>query len=102
MSILSHISQLVKDPPPSYVFELSEAGIAFARGEDAGFAPFEPGTLVASPVEDNILKADAVTAQLKTVAPLDGSKKRRRTALILPDYAARVNVLDFDSFPSSP
>ena len=30
------------------------------------------------------------------------SRKRRRAALILPDYAARVTVLDFDSFPSSP
>jgi len=102
MSILSKISQLVKDPPPSHVFEFSEAGIAYGQGDGVGFVPFEPGTLVVSPVEDNILKADAATSKLKAVAPLDGSKKRRRAALILPDYAARVNVLDFDSFPSSP
>jgi type IV pilus assembly protein PilM len=57
---------------------------------------------VVSPVEDNIHKADAATAVLKTIAPLDSSRKRRRAALILPDYAARVSVLDFDSFPSSP
>ena len=102
MSILSQISQLVKDPPPGYIFELSEAGIAFARESGTGFVPFEPGTLAISPVQDNILKADAATTQLKTIAPLDGSKKRRRAALILPDYAARVSVLDFDSFPASP
>jgi type IV pilus assembly protein PilM len=29
-------------------------------------------------------------------------KKRTPAALILPDYAARVTVLDFDSFPSAP
>jgi len=107
MSLLSQISRLVKDPPPSHIFELSEAGIAFAqrgngRSGDPGFAPFEPGTLIVSPVEDNIHKADAATVVLKYIAPLDSSRKRRRAALILPDYAARVSVLDFDSFPSSP
>jgi type IV pilus assembly protein PilM len=106
MSILNQISRLVKDPSPNYVFELSEAGIAFAqpgngRPGDPGFAPFEPGTLVVSPVEDNIHKADAAAAVLRNVAPLDHARKRRRAALILPDYAARVSVLDFDAFPSS-
>ncbi|MSV34041.1 MAG: hypothetical protein EXQ47_00370 [Bryobacterales bacterium] len=102
MSILTRISQLVTDPPPAYAFELSEAGIAFAHGPRHGFVPLEPGTLVVSPVADNLLRADVATAQLKSITPLDGSKKRRRAALILPDYAARVTVLDFDSFPSSP
>lgn len=103
MSILNQISRLVKDPSPNYVFELSEAGIAFAQPPgDPGYAPFEPGTLVVSPVEDNIHKADAVAAVLKKIAPLDRSRKRRRAALILPDFAARVSVLDFDAFPSAP
>ena len=107
MPFLNQLSRLVKDPAPNYVFELSEAGVAFAQPGnghpgDPGFAPFEPGTLVVSPVEDNIHKADAATTVLKYVAPLDSSRKRRRAALILPDYAARVSVLDFDSFPSSP
>ena len=103
MSILNAISRLVKDPSPNYVFELSETGIAFAqRPGDPGFVAFEPGALVVSPVEDNIHKADAVAAVLKHVAPLDHSRKRRRAALILPDYAARVSVLDFDAFPTSP
>ena len=107
MPILNQISRLVKDPSPNYVFELSEAGIAFAqsgngRPGDPGFSVFEPGTLVVSPVEDNIHKADAATAVLRRLAPADTSRKRRRAALILPDYCARVSVLDFDSFPSSP
>jgi type IV pilus assembly protein PilM len=108
MSLLSQISQLVSDPAPGYVFELSEAGVAFLqpgqrRSEaEIGFLPFEPATLAVSPVQDNILKPDVATAVLSTIAPPDASKKRRRAALILPDYAARVNVLDFDSFPSSP
>jgi type IV pilus assembly protein PilM len=109
MSVWSRISQLVKDPPPDYVFEFSEAGIAFAHsgngqktGADTGFAPFEPGTLVSSPVEDNLRRPEAITSVLSRIAPPNGTKKRRPAAVILPDYAARVSVLEFVSFPSAP
>jgi type IV pilus assembly protein PilM len=108
MSVFQQISQLVSDPAPGYVFELSEAGIAFATGGQTGFLPLEAGTIEVSPVDDNVRKPEAVMAALKSVAPADdlkkraGLKKRRRAALILPDYAARVNVLDFDSFPAAP
>ena len=102
MTFLNRITSLVKDPPPRHLFELSEAGIAFAHSGGAGFQPFEPGTLVASPVEDNILRGDAIASLVQRVAPVNGSKKRRPAAVILPDYAARVTVLDFDSFPSTP
>lgn len=101
MSFLSHIAQLVKDPPPSHIFELSEAGVAFAHGEATQFAPLEPESLVVSPVVDNIQRADAVTQALQRLAPSSGSKKRRQAVVILPDYAARVSVLDFDSFPAT-
>jgi len=102
MSFLNQITGLVKDPPPSHLFELSEAGIAFSQNGQAGFVQFEPGTLVASPVEDNVLRPEVVASTLAKFAQPNGSKKRRPAAVILPDYAARVTVLDFDSFPSSP
>lgn len=102
MSFLKQITQLVQDPPPSHLFELSEAGIAFAQGTQTGFQPFEPGTLTVSPVEDNLLRADAVLSMVERLAPAAGSKRRRPAAVILPDYAARVSILDFDSFPSGP
>jgi type IV pilus assembly protein PilM len=101
MSFLNQITRLVKDPPPSHLFELSEAGVAFAHGGTMGFQPFEPGTLLASPVEDNLVRPDTIAAAIKHVAPVNGSKKTRPAAVILPDYAARVTVLDFDAFPSS-
>jgi type IV pilus assembly protein PilM len=108
MSLWSRISQIVKDPPPDHVFEFSEAGIAFANprhgqsGIETGFAPFEPGTLVPSPIEDNLRRPEAITSLLSRIAPPNGNKKRRPAAVILPDYAARVSVLDFASFPSAP
>jgi type IV pilus assembly protein PilM len=108
MSLWSRISRLVKDPPPNYVFEFSEAGLAFAHpgdghsGAETGFAPFEPGTLLPSPVEDNMRRPEAIVSVLSRIAAPNGNKKRRSAAVILPDYAARVSVLDFASFPSAP
>lgn len=100
LSFLNQITRLVKDPPPSHLFELSEAGVAYAQGTSTGFQAFEPGTLAASPVEDNILRGDAILSTIQRLTPAGSGKKRRGAALILPDYAARVTVLDFDSFPT--
>ncbi|MGH9593511.1 MAG: hypothetical protein ACRD5L_10500 [Bryobacteraceae bacterium] len=102
MSFWSHITRLATDPPPSHVFELSEAGIAFARYGQTGFQPFEPGTLAVSPLQDNVLRPDAFTAAIQRIAPSNGAKKRRPAAVILPDHAARISLLDFDSFPAAP
>ncbi|MEO8027829.1 MAG: hypothetical protein ABI823_15200 [Bryobacteraceae bacterium] len=104
MSIIDSIKNLVQDPPAAYAFELSEAGLAYASAQGSGFQPafrdFAPGTLVASPLEDNLRDSSAVAATLSAVFPVNGNRKRR-AALILPDYAARLAVLDFDTFPSS-
>ena len=97
-------TNLLKDPPPTHAFELSEAGIAFARVSEpaqVNFAPFEAGVLLVSPVHDNIHQPHAVEQQVFAIAPPNGHRKRR-AALILPDYCARVAVLDFDNFPSDP
>jgi type IV pilus assembly protein PilM len=101
MALWKQNTHLVKEPPPDHVFELSEAGIAYARRGETGFQPFDPGVLAASPLADNILRADAVTSALGRIVPPNGAK-RRPAAVILPDYAARVSLLDFDSFPSAP
>ena len=76
-------------PPPATEFE-------------TGFAPFEPGTLVVSPTEDNVRRVDLVASQIAFIAPRQDSRKRRPASLILPDYAARVTVLDFDALPPKP
>ncbi len=102
MTIIQTISRLVKDPPPEHAFEISEAGISYAYRSTTSFEAFEPGTIVVSPSVDNILRPDLVASMIGAIAPANGVKKRRPAALILPDYAARVTVLDFDSFPTVP
>lgn len=100
MTIIHTISRLVKDPPPEHAFEISEAGISYASGTQTGFQAFEPGTIAVSPSADNILRPEMVSFMIAQIAPMNGGKKRRPAALILPDYAARVTVLDFDTFPT--
>src|ERR1039457_3397970 len=99
---LNSLAHLFKDPPPAFAFELSEDGIAFARRgaqEQRGFKRFEAPVLKISPVHDNVQDADALKVTIDTIVPQD--QKKRRAALILPDYCARVAVLDFDSFPTT-
>ncbi len=100
MSLLKQITRLVKDPSPAHIFELSQAGIAFARHGETGFQTLEPGVLTPSPLADNIVRPEVVASAISRIAPPNGAK-RRPAAVILPDYAARVSLLDFDSFPAT-
>jgi type IV pilus assembly protein PilM len=102
MPLLDSITSLVKDPPPAHIFELSEAGLAYAVRGQTEFERFPEGALIPSPTEDNLKRPEAISSVLAQIAPPNGGKKRTPAALILPDYAARVTVLDFDSFPSAP
>jgi len=100
-----NLTALFNDPPPSYVFEISEAGIAsadIARAPQTSFHALSSGTISVSPLRDNILMPDELAAAVRSVAPVNGNRKRRDAALILPDNCARVFVLDFDNFPPDP
>lgn len=103
MAFPHFLSRLLSDPPPAYAFELSEGGVAAAeigRQPRLSFGALERDVLAVSPLRDNVLRPEALLARLRAMVPADGSRKRRRAAVILPDYAVRVTVLDFDAFPS--
>lgn len=100
----SALLRLIQDPPPDYVFELSEGGIAYVRpgSPQPGFEPFEPGVLAPSPIADNVLRADLLADKVRALVGRNQGRKRGRAVLILPDFSARVAVLEFDSFPTDP
>ena len=104
MSLWTRLRLIVDDPPPTSVFELSPGGIAWARlgrSVETGFRPLSADVLSVSPVRDNVQRPEQLLEAVRELAPANGNRKRfRRAALILPDYCARVAVLDFDSFPS--
>src|ERR1700722_7539785 len=98
------LANLLKDPPPSHAFELSEEGIALAPVSQpslAQFARFEPGVLLVSPVHENIQQPHVLLEQIRALVPANGPRKGR-PALIFPDHPAPIAVLDFDPFPSDP
>ncbi|HBY61487.1 MAG TPA: hypothetical protein DEH78_16825 [Solibacterales bacterium] len=101
MSFFHQLRHALSDPPPEYLLEISEAGIAMARSSAPGqtsFYALEPGVLTVSPLKDNVAQPEELARAVATLAPPNG-KKRRRAALILPDFCTRLTVLDFDSFP---
>src|SRR5450432_753879 len=106
MSLFESIRRLVTDPPPGYVFEISPGGIAYgAPGapESAGFRALNEGVLAISPLTDNVKDKDVFTLGLADTFPASAATKGPRpAALILPDYATRLQVLDFDTFPTKP
>jgi len=105
MNLRRRFIRLFQDPPPDLVCELSSAGIAYANlgaDQQLGFAPLAPGVLKASPVEQNVLQTEVLAAEIARIAPPASHRRRRRAAVILPDYCARLSVIDFDSFPSEP
>ncbi len=96
------LQSLLHEPPPAMAFEISEAGIAAARiGSHAelDFQPFQPGVLAVSPVKENVADPDGFVLAVRHLAGTQAARKRKDVALILPDYATRTAVLDFDHFP---
>ncbi|MBK5295320.1 MAG: hypothetical protein JJE04_27035 [Acidobacteriia bacterium] len=107
MALLNKLRALVEEPPPAFVFEISAAGIAYSiretRKQQPGgiqFLPFHQDVLAVSPMADNVLLPDVLQKHILELAPMNGARKRREAALILPDYCTRVTVLDFDTFPA--
>jgi type IV pilus assembly protein PilM len=49
-----------------------------------------------------VLDPQAFASVVRSLAPAGSKQRLRKAALILPDYAARVAVLEFDTFPSDP
>lgn len=100
-----NFSNLFQEPPPELVFELSEGGVAVSKTSDPlskAFHALPPGVISASPLRDNVTQPEVLAAAVLAAAPANGNRKRRRAAVILPDYCARLSVLDFDNFPDKP
>jgi len=97
--MLDRIRALLADPPPAHAFEFSPAGIAWFVEGRTGFEPLPEGALKASPLEDNFADPVAVEDAFRRLAPPDPRGRIRPCVAILPDFCARLTVLDFDNLP---
>ena len=100
MNILDRIHGLLQDPPPEFAFEIAADGIAISRTRPPATvreAPLASGVLSPSPVKENVLDAAAYADAVRNVAP--AGARRRTAALIIPDNALRLAVLEFENIP---
>jgi len=103
--MIDRLKALLQEAPPAMAFEITEAGIAAARigaRAELDFVPLRPGTLAVSPVKENVLDHDDFIIAVRSLAGTQVARKRKDVALILPDFSARISVLDFDTFPKDP
>ncbi len=92
----------IADPPPDYLFEMTDSSLACvsprAPGEQRRESLPEQG-LTASPSGPNLLKPNLYREALPRVSASKGAK-HGTVALVIPDYAARMAILDFEGFPA--
>ena len=92
----------LSDPPPDHVFEISEfalAGVSPRQPEMQNRERFKDRGLTASPSLPNFLKPQLYRDALPKLSAANGGR-RMTTALVIPDYAVRMAILDFEEFPA--
>jgi type IV pilus assembly protein PilM len=92
----------LSDPPPDHVFEISEfglAGVSPRQPEMQTRERFKERGLTPSPSLPNLMRPQLYRDALPKVTSANGSR-RLTTALVIPDYAVRMAILDFEEFPT--
>ena len=91
----------LSDPPPDHVFEISEfalAGVSPRQPEGQSRLRFTERGLTPSPSLPNLVRRQLYRDALPQIAAANGAR-RMTTALVIPDYAVRMAILDFEEFP---
>ncbi len=101
LPLITKLQHLISEPTPDHLFEITETSLAAVsprspREQRHEVLP-EPG-LAASPSAPNMLRPQLYRDLLSRLSSAMGQK--RSAALVIPDYAARMAILDFDEFPA--
>lgn len=103
VSPIQFFKRLVSEPAPDYLFEMSESALASVLPSDPSAIHEEkvpPQSLAVSPASSNLMNAEAYRLALAKLAPLTNDRKPT-AGLVVPDYALRMAILDFDQWPDS-
>ena len=93
----------LSEPASDHFFEIGEyslAGASFRNAREQKQEKLAERGLVASPSAPNVLKPQLYRDALPRVAEATRGKPGT-AALAIPDYAARMAILDFEQFPAS-
>lgn len=104
--MIKRLKYLVQDPPPQLIFEIGYDGVSAVRQDSKTYQPvanayreLPPGTLQTAPGRPNVQEPEIFAGVIESLLEELGPARSPDTALILPDGAARLTVLDFDNFP---
>ncbi len=92
----------IADPPPDYLFEVTENSIACVSPRLPAAQrreTFSEAGLTASPNAPNMLKPHLYRDAMSRVSASE-TGAGRTVALVIPDYAVRMAILDFEQFPA--
>jgi hypothetical protein len=105
---MSVLTSWLASPAPDAAVEISPEAVSVAslgtRGADPvvaahGTVPLPPGAVVPALTGHNVVDRAAVTAALRAACE-KAELRPRRVALVIPDLAARVSLVPFDTIPA--
>ena len=102
MLFAEEVKRWLSDPPPDQLFEISAfslVGVSPRNPHQQRQEALVEAGLTASPSLPNVTKPQLYRNALDKVA--GKSSARRRIALVIPDYAVRMAILDFEEFPAN-
>ena len=103
MSAFQRIQNLILEPPPDYLFEITENSLSAASPSDPAKQRQEilsERAAFASPSAPNMRQPQVYREALARIAAMGKNQKRVTAALVIPDYAVRMGVLEFEAFPA--
>jgi type IV pilus assembly protein PilM len=101
--LVDQIQRWITEPPPDHLFEITETCLSAASPRNPGQSRQEilgERALAPSPSAPNFLKAHLFREALPRVTG-SAAPKRTATAVVIPDYAVRMTILDFEEFPAT-
>jgi type IV pilus assembly protein PilM len=96
------VQRWLSDPPPDHLFEIADytlAGVSPRAPQEQRRERLPERGLTASPIVPNLSKPQLYREALGRVSVGNGTK-RASAALVIPDYAVRMAILDFEEFPA--
>lgn len=101
MSFFDTVQRWVAEPPPDHLFEITETSLSSVSSRNPSQPReqvFGERALSVSPNAPNFTRPELYRQALPTLRQ-GNSAKRMGAALVIPDYAVRMSVLDFEEFP---
>jgi type IV pilus assembly protein PilM len=103
LQLFDQIKRWIKEPPPEYLFEVSERGLAYLQTRDPSSLRVQrlnEKALAVSPSQPNFVRFDLLESALPKLGNGNGPQRRAKAALVIPDHAARLSVLEFEELPN--